>query len=105
ICNFIIALGKVNQALTDLILCGTRCQADKRIGIIATVVVQLGWKIIGFRFTFLSDEGCLFIVMVYMVWKRPHVIKKLRVNGPALVFIPKTGTDQFTFQFVNGILQ
>ena len=69
------------------------------------MVVELRRKIIGFGFAFLANQSSFFIVMVHMMGEWTHVVKKLGIHGPALVFIPESVSNEFTFQFINGIFQ
>src|SRR5690554_1852286 len=103
--DFIIPFGKVHQTLLDLFLGGPWGDPEKRIRKIPPVIVDLRRKIIGFGFPFLANFCRMLVIVVNMVRKRSHIVKKLGIHWPALVFIPEPVTNDFTLQFVYRILQ
>ena len=43
--------------------------------------------------------------MMHVVGEWSHVVEKLRIHRPALVFVPQAIADQRAFQFIHGILE
>src|SRR5690606_25771398 len=86
--DLIITFGEIYQTFPDLIFCSSRGNTEKCVWEISPVVVDLRWKIIRFRLSFLTDESCVFIVVMNMMRQRTHVVKKLGIHRPAFVFVP-----------------
>ena len=103
--NLVITLRKVNQTLTHIIFGCPGGKAEKGIGKIRTVVVNLRRKIIGLGFTLLSGQCGMFITMMNMMRQRPLVIKEFGVHRPALMRTPDTLAKQRPFQLFNRFAQ
>lgn len=50
--------------------------------------VQLGWEVIALRLALLVGQLGVLGILVHVMGDRPHVVEKLRVDGPSLVLIP-----------------
>src|SRR5690606_13339536 len=101
--NFVVPFGEVLQAFLNLFFGGTRSYSKECIREITAVVVQLRRVIISFWFTLLSYFGCFLVVMVNVVRQRTHIVKEFGIHGPTLVFIPNPVTNDFAFQFIDGV--
>src|SRR6476646_6048862 len=101
---FIVTFSEVNKTFPYLFFGCSRCNANKCIRIVTAMIIQLRRKIISFRLALLPDQGSLLIVMMHMVRKRAHVVKKLGIHWPAAMFIPQAISDQLSLQFINSIL-
>ena len=103
--DLIVTLIEIHQAFLNLLFGGAGCDAKKGIGEIPAMVIELWREIIRFGFSLLTSHGSIFIIVVDVMGKRSHIVKKFGVHGPAFVLFPNTGTDDFTAKFLDGIFE
>jgi len=48
--DFVVTLGEVDEALADLVFGGAGLETKKGVGVVRSVVVDLRWEVVGFRF-------------------------------------------------------
>src|SRR5690606_2025616 len=103
--NLVVSLGEILQTLAQLFFGRPGSQSDKGVRKIPTVVVQLRREVVRLRFALLAYQRGLLIIVVHVVRQRSHVVKKFRIHGPALVFVPQPRADQLPFQLVNSVFE
>lgn len=93
--NLIIPLGEILQAALDIGFGSSRLQAEKGIWEMSTMIVELRWEIICFRFAPFTDQLSVLVVVVDVVRLGAEIIKEFRIHGPAAIFIPYSCTNEF----------
>src|SRR5262245_5177363 len=71
--------------------------------IVAVVVLRA--EIITLRLAFLANQLGMLKALVHVVRNRAHVVEKLRIYGPALVFIKHGLTDESRPGFSDGVAE
>ena len=59
------------------------------------MIVELRREIICFRFAPFTDQIGVLVVVVDVVRQGAEIIEKLRIHGPAVIFIPYSCTNEF----------
>ena len=103
--NSVIPFVPALEALAKVFFGGTRFQAKESVGEVIAHGIKLGWEIIGFRFAFLTDLCSLIFTLVHVVGDRAHVVKKLAINWPLLVFLPDCCAYQLLTFYIHRILE
>ena len=103
--DLVVTLVPVGDALTHLCLGRARLKTHESVGEIIPDVIVLRGEVIRFRFTFEPEQLRLFGVLVHVVRDRTHVVEKLGVDGPLLIFLPDGGANKFGAEFGDGLLQ
>src|SRR5438132_2309188 len=87
----VVALVPAFQAGADIGFTGPWLQAEKCERKVVAGVIQLGWKKVRLRFTLLSYQGRLGVVLMHVVRNRPQVVEEFAIYRPALVLLPAVG--------------
>ena len=103
--NAVVAFVPILQALANLRARRAGFESHEGVRKIVAHVVVLRRKIVGLRLAFQAEQRGLFGVLVHVMWNRPHVVKKLRVDRPLFVFAPDFIADEGGTAFADRLLQ
>src|SRR5690606_10917178 len=71
---FVITFGEIAQTLEYLFLGGAGGQSEERIGKITATVIELRWKVIGFRLSVLTHQCSILVVRMNVMRQRAHIV-------------------------------
>src|SRR4029077_8414542 len=86
--NPVIALIPVLKTSANLRPAGARLETHERVGKIVAYVVVLRRKVVRLRLAFLPHQGSLSRILMHVMRNWSHVVEKLRIDWPSLVFVP-----------------
>src|SRR5262249_16964658 len=92
--NSVVPFVPIFQTSPYLRLGRAGLEPKEGIGKIVSDIIVLWWKIITFRFSFLSYQFRLLLVLVHVMGDRTHVIEKLGIDRPPAVLVPDSFSDQ-----------
>ncbi len=103
--DVVITLGEVLQAGFQLFFGRAWAEAEKGVGEIRAVVVDLRWEVIGFWLAGHTDQPGVLLAVVDMVGQSALIVKEFREHRPAVVRFPQPPANQAALQFGDRIAQ
>lgn len=82
------------QAAADVLLGGSRFEAEESVGKVVANAVELGWEIVRFGLPLLANQSGLLFGLVHVVGDGAHVVKELGINGPSFICVPNGGPNK-----------
>jgi hypothetical protein len=101
----VVAFVPVLKAAADLGFGRAGFEAHEGVGEIVADIVVLWREVVGFGFAFLADELGLFGILMHVVRDGSHVIEKLGIDRPLLVFLPNLFADDGCAAFGDRLAQ
>ena len=101
----VVAFVPIFQTTANIFRLRARFEPHERISKVVVDVVQLWREIITFRLPFLADQRRVFETLVHVVRNRPHVVKELGIDRPAVVLVENRFADDVAAAFGDSILQ